>query len=397
MADDEAQGGWPVESTALVTQLRTWVEAMATATDVAFPTQTSGRIIAGPPGLRQRAKRPTPRALKALEQLIAARSEPVTLLDGRPDTETWLEWPRTFGLRSGRDARIDDARARSIATTCGYGCTLGPSQTAHARGPCDRRQLAWLELRHSTEDNLAAAITTLLQASHPFVRPRFWGVGTSASADGLTWEIDAQNRLAEYHLRYGGDGGIGSSHVADTAMARFRHVIPCGVWEAVYLLDGLLTNTSDIQPATLPADIQGQNPPVFGLAHLLGLQRMPRIRHGTAWTLFRPSRTAHDQPLESRFGDPIDWPLIHTHLPEMLRVVLSIQAGRITAATILRRLGHDSRTHRLSPAVRAWGRVVRTVFFPAVSARCGTSPDHAGGDQHKCGLHSLCPMAVLWR
>jgi hypothetical protein len=27
----------------------------------------------------------------------------------------------------------------------------------------------------------------------------------------------------------------------------FSHFIPCGVWEAVYILDGLLKNTSDIQ------------------------------------------------------------------------------------------------------------------------------------------------------
>jgi TnpA family transposase len=50
----------------------------------------------------------------------------------------------------------------------------------------------------------------------------------------------------------------------------FSHFIPCGVWEAVYILDGLLRNSSDIQPTEIHADTQGQSLPVFGLAWLLG-------------------------------------------------------------------------------------------------------------------------------
>ena len=47
----------------------------------------------------------------------------------------------------------------------------------------------------------------------------------------------------------------------------------------------------------------------------------------------------------------------------MLRVALSIKAGRISAATILRRLGTYSRRNRLYQAFRELGRVVRTVFL----------------------------------
>jgi TnpA family transposase len=36
---------------------------------------------------------------------------------------------------------------------------------------------------------------------------------------------------------------------------------------------------ADIQPDTLHADTQGQSTPVFGLAHLLGIKLMPRIRN----------------------------------------------------------------------------------------------------------------------
>jgi len=242
--------------------------------------------------IRRLPKRPTPSALKTVEQLIAERIEPVNILDVLTDIDNWLQWTRFFGLLSGRDARMKEAWARYVATTFCYGCNLGPTQTAQSLGIFDRRQLTWIDLRHITEDKLDAAITALINIYNQFALPKFWGSGKSASADGMKWDIYEQNLLAEYHIRYGSYGGIGYYHVSDTYVALFSHFIPCGVWGAVYILDGLLKNTSDIQPDTLHADTQGQNTPVFGLAHLLGIRLMPRIRNWKDLKLFRPAPEA---------------------------------------------------------------------------------------------------------
>ena len=48
------------------------------------------------------------------------------------------------------------------------------------------------------------------------------------------------NLLAAYHFRYGRKGGIAYHHISDTYAALFSHFIACGVWEAVYILDGLI-------------------------------------------------------------------------------------------------------------------------------------------------------------
>ena len=127
-----------------------------------------------------------------------------------------------------------------------------------------------------------------------------------------------------------------------TYIALFSHFIPCGVWEAVYILDGLLQNRSDLQPHTLQADTQGQSAPVFGLAYLLGIKLMPRIRNWKHLKFFRPHRHAVYAHIDALFDDPIDWELMETHVPDLLRVVLSIKAGRI-ASTLLRKLGTASR------------------------------------------------------
>jgi hypothetical protein len=46
------------------------------------------------------------------------------------------------------------------------------------------------------------------------------------------------------------------------------HFIPCGTWEAVYIIEGLLKNKSDVQPQIIHADTQGQSTPVFALSYL---------------------------------------------------------------------------------------------------------------------------------
>jgi Tn3 transposase DDE domain len=43
--------------------------------------------------------------------------------------------------------------------------------------------------------------------------------GKSASADGTKWELYPQNLMSEYHIRYGGYGGIGYYLVADSYIA----------------------------------------------------------------------------------------------------------------------------------------------------------------------------------
>src|SRR3984893_15259415 len=127
--------------------------------------------------------------------------------------------------------------------------------------------------------------------------------------------------------------------------------------------NGLLKNKSDIQPDVLHADTQGQSEPVFALAHLLGIELMPRIRNWKNIDLCLADRKARYEHIDSLFKETINWTLIETPFPDMIRVALSIKAGRISASTILRRLGTYSRKNRLYQAFCELGRVIRTGFL----------------------------------
>ena len=99
------------------------------------------------------------------------------------------------------------------------------------------------------------------------------------------------------------------------------------------------------------------------MAYLLGIELMPRIRNWKDLNLCRPSQDSNYTHINELFSDTVDWNLIQTHLPDMLRVVLSVKAGMIRPSTLLRKLGTYSRRNKLYQAFRELGNVVRTEFL----------------------------------
>jgi len=58
--------------------------------------------------------------------------------------------------------------------------------------------------------------------------------------------------------------------VSDTYIALFSKFIPVGVWEAVYIIQGLIDQQFRMKPDTIHWDTRGQALPVYALAHLFG-------------------------------------------------------------------------------------------------------------------------------
>lgn len=336
---------------------------LASETDRQFPDNASADIVDGKLVLR-RAQRPEITSeIKTLDLAVTEALADISIVDILTDTTRWLNLHQDFRPLAGTESRLDDPLARFITTLFCYGCNLGPSQTARSIKSVNRRQIAWLNLKYVTEELLDKAIVKVVNAYNKFELPRYWGSGKSASADGTKWSVYEQNLLSEYHIRYGGYGGIGYYHVSDTYIALFSHFIPCGVHEGVYILDGMVANASDIRPDTVHGDTQAQSYPIFALSHLLGITLMPRIRNIKDLTFFRPDASTHYQHIDKLFGECIDWQLIETHLHDMMRVAVSIKLGKITPSSILRRLGTFSRKNKLYGAFRELGKAIRTMFL----------------------------------
>ena len=353
----------PVISKEFVLSLKSKMEKAIADTDKTFLDNQFVRIVNNEPIISKIEKIKYPEQKKEIESLIAERLEPINILDIITDTDYWLKWTKHFGLLSGHESKMENPTARYILATFCYGCNIGPTQTVRSLEELTRKHLSWTNQQHITEDKIDKAVFQLINAYNSLDLPRIWGSGKSSSTDGTKWELYDKNLLSEYHIRYGGYGGIGYYHVSDKYIALFSHFIPCGTWEGVYLLDILQNNQSEIQPDTFHGDTQSQNGPIFGLSYLLGINLMPRIRNWKDLTLYRPSEDKKYKHIDGLFTNTIDWDLIESNFDSMLRVALSIKEGKITPSTILKKLGTYSRKNKLYLAFRELGRVIRTIYL----------------------------------
>ncbi len=358
------QSGIQTEPKLLVATLQSQLQAAAQKADEGFPSNEYLSIENGEPLLKRLTAAPIPPGLQSFEESLKQYMKQNDVLNVLWQTEQWLNWTKHFGPISGLDSKIENPQERYVINTFCYGCNLGPTQTARSISLVDRRQISFINQRHVTEQKLDEAIVSVINAYKDFPLQRLWGLGKTGSADGTKWDLYPQNLMSEYHIRYGGYGGIGYYLVADSYIALFSRFTTCGAWEGHYILDFVTENDSEVQPDTIHSDTQGQSAPIFGLAFLLGIKLMPRIRNWKDLKFYRPSSDFRYEHLDSLFAsEEIDWKLIETMLPDMLRVALSVKAGKITPSAILRRLNTYSRKNKLYFAFRELGNVIRTKFL----------------------------------
>ncbi|PMB26810.1 Tn3 family transposase [Fischerella thermalis] len=357
--------GFPDNAEDFVEHLRESLTQVAEEVDAISAVEKQVTINqAGEPVLKRITPLAQPQEVEALEAKIRTLMPERSILDILCNVEHWLNWTKHFGPFSGSEPKLKQPVERYIFTTFSYGCNLGPNQMArHSQGAVTSHMISYTNRRHVSTSNIEAAIRDIINAYNRFSLPSVWGTGKRAAADGSKFEIYENNLHSEYHIRYGGYGGIAYHHVSDKYIALFTHFITCGVWEAVYILDGLLKNLSDIQPDTLHADTQGQSGPVFAISYLLGIKLMPRIRNWKDHAFVRPSEDVSYKYLDPLFKGVVNWNLIKTHWYDMMRVVLSIKAGKVMPSTLLRKLGSYSRKNRLYQAFLELGKVVRTMFL----------------------------------
>lgn len=354
--------GIEVEPTKLVRDLKEALQKKIEAVDDRFENNLHAQMVDKRLVL-SRNKRPEVNPLVTrLDRIISERMAPVRIVDVLIDTTRWVDLVTEFYPVSGETSRLPDLLPRLVASLFCYGCNLGPVQTARSVRELSAKQVAWFNLQYTTEQMLDNANVKVINAYNRYQLPKCWGDGMSVSADGTQWAMYEQNLLSENHIRYGGHGGIGYYHVSNNYVALLSHFTTCGSYEAVHILD-ILGNQSDIQPDTIHGDTQAQSLPVFALAHLLGIKLMPRIRNMRNLVFSRANPSHRCTHLEPLFRDDVNWEKIEKYLPEMMRVAVSIKLGKITASTILRRLGTWSRKNEVYFAFRELGKVIRTVFM----------------------------------
>ena len=172
--------GIPERGEDFTAMLKADLTAVAATVDTSLPDNTELSIADDAPHLRQIATTAQPAGLTAFEQeLRAAGASP----PGHSRTNTG---PVTPGIASsGADLQPAQAVQRYLFTVFGYGCNLGPGQTArHAPGLATAQALRRINAQQINADKLEAAMVDVIDQYARFALPRHWGRGRAAIADG---------------------------------------------------------------------------------------------------------------------------------------------------------------------------------------------------------------------
>ena len=266
-------------------------------------------------------------------------------------------------LRTGNPAAD---RPALLAAVLADGTNLGLARMADASRGLGYHHLVNVAQWHISDDNYVAARAAIINTHHRHPMAAIWDDGTTSSSDGQYFRAGGRAGAGgSINAKYGIDpGAVIYTHVSGHYGPFYTRVISATMSEAPYVLDGLHhhAHQTDLRIAEHYTDTAGATDHVFGLCHLLGYRFAPRIKDLKDRKLYTVEKPTNWPLLVPLIGDTIETAAILRQWAELMRLKASIEAGAVVPSVILRKLASAGGGNALSRALRALGRIERTLF-----------------------------------
>ncbi len=280
------------------------------------------------------------------------------------DVDAWTGFTDRFvHLRTGNPAADKPAL---LAAVLADGTNLGLARMADASRGLGYYHLVNVAQWHISNDNYVAARGAIIDAHHKHPMAAMWDDGTTSSSDGQYFRAAGRaGAVGSVNAKYGIDpGAVIYTHVSGRYGPFYTRVISATMSEAPYVLDGLLhhVHQTDLRIAEHYTDTAGATDHVFGLCHLLGYRFAPRIKDLKDRKLYTVEKSAAWPLLAPLIGDTVETTATLGQWAELMRLKASIEAGTVVPSVILRKLAAAGAGNALARALRALGRIERTLF-----------------------------------
>ncbi len=303
-----------------------------------------------------------PEAATDLMQGAYALLPSVKITDLLLEVDSWTNFTGHFKHLRSREPVAD--RELLLTVILADAINLGLRKMSESCPGKTYTKLTRLQAWHVRDETYSAALAEVVNAQYHQPFATWWGDGTTSSSDGQNFKAGGQGKFAgQVNLKYGQEPGVQFyTHISDQYAPFYTRVISSTVRDATHVLDGLLYHESQLRIQEHYTDTAGFTDHLFALMHFLGFRFAPRIRDLRDKRLYVNGNAAQYPTLTEMIGGNINVKQIRTHWDEILRLIVSIKQGTVTASLMLRKLGSYPRQNGLAVALRELGRIERTLF-----------------------------------
>ncbi len=304
--------------------------------------------------------------LLLFQQALTQRLPQVDLPDLMLEVHQITSFANAFTHISEQQAHVVDLPISICAVLLAEGCNIGLDAVVNEHIPAlTSKRLSWVQQNYIRPDTLAEANEWLVEAQSQLRIAQLWGGGEVASADGLRFVVPQRALHGGFNRKYFGSGrGITFFNFMSNQFTGFHHiVIPGTLREALFILDGLLDQSTSLRPTEVMTDTNSYTDVVFGLFWLLGFQFSPRLADIKDRRFWRMDRQADYGAFNEISRPKISVKRVASDWDDMLRVAGSLKTGTVAASQLMRIFSASSGSSSLTKSIQDVGRIAKTLFM----------------------------------
>ena len=224
-----------------------------------------------------------------------------------------------------------------VAVLLAETCNIGLKAVSRENDPALKSaRLEWVKKTYLSKQTITKGNNRLVDYHSSLPLAQQWGGGEVASSDGLRFVVPVKSMHSGFNRKYfGAKRGITYyTLVSDQFTQLHGQVIPGTLRDSLFILAGLLEQTTNLKPLEIMSDTAAYSDIIFGLFHLLGYRFSPRIADIGKSRYWRINREAKYGLLEEASRNRINTARIADHWEDILRLVGSLKLGRVKASDV---------------------------------------------------------------
>ncbi|MCF6768539.1 Tn3 family transposase [Thiotrichales bacterium 19S11-10] len=305
--------------------------------------------------------------LKQIKEQLAKQWSSICLIDAFKEVELRLNLTKHFISQGERIyLKPRELSERLLLAIYGIGTNAGIKTMCVGNENVSYKKLQHVQQYFLSESNIKDAIGRVANELFNVRNSEIWGeMPVAVGSDSTQFSAYFQNLISEYHNRYGGRGVMIYWHVEKNAICIHSQLKSVSSSEVPAMIIGVLKHCTEMSVQKNYVDTHGQSEVGFAFAHLLGFELMPRFANLGKQKLSQCELGDYQKytNLQNILTDTINWDLIRSEYPQMVKYAAAMQEGYTDPETLLKRFNRNNSSHPTYKALSQLGKVIKTIFL----------------------------------